>query len=216
MVGDPSTTTTPCVRLGRRRRREEAEQLEQPRREAEDAATPGAWASDVASRWRPLRRARDQDLAPSESAVAGYEAPSRSRASGVPPARAEERYCAGRSQSNCSPHLGAVDDQLVVVRLFGREPYACSALRALDGLLVRGHVARPVGRIVRSARSRSCRAIAIGSPLNTSFAASSSVILLGLVLVAGCEVSLIRGDWTKPGRGSSGGRMPTSANARLV
>ena len=25
------------------------------------------------------------------------------------------------------------------------------------------------------------------------------VILLGLVLVAGCEVSLIRGDWTKPG-----------------
>src|SRR5262245_54401575 len=83
MVGDPSTTTTPCVRLGRRRRREESEQLEQPRREAEDAATPGAWASDVASRWRPLRRARDQDLAPSESAVAGYEAPSRARASGV-------------------------------------------------------------------------------------------------------------------------------------
>ena len=27
----------------------------------------------------------------------------------------------------------------------------------------------------------------------------AAVILLGLGLVAGCEVSLIRGDWTKPG-----------------
>ena len=29
--------------------------------------------------------------------------------------------------------------------------------------------------------------------------ASAVVLLLSLVLVAGCEVSLIRGDWTKPG-----------------
>src|SRR5262249_1130422 len=70
--------------------------------------------------------------------------------------------------------LRAADDQLVMVRLFGREPYSCPALRALDGLLTPSHVARPVGRIVPSARSRGCRAIAIGSPLNTSFAASSS------------------------------------------
>ena len=32
----------------------------------------------------------------------------------------------------------------------------------------------PFGRIVRSARSRSCRAIAIGSPLSTRLAASRS------------------------------------------
>ena len=31
----------------------------------------------------------------------------------------------------------------------------------------------PFGRIVRSARSRNCRAIAIGSPVSTSLAASS-------------------------------------------
>jgi len=29
--------------------------------------------------------------------------------------------------------------------------------------------------------------------------AAAAVILLGVVLVAGCQVSLIRGDWTKPG-----------------
>ena len=29
--------------------------------------------------------------------------------------------------------------------------------------------------------------------------AGAAVILLGVVLVAGCEVSLIRGDWSKPG-----------------
>jgi len=47
--------------------------------------------------------------------------------------------------------LRAVDDQLVIVRLLGREPYAFAAFRALNGLLVRAHVARPLGRIVRSA-----------------------------------------------------------------
>jgi hypothetical protein len=35
------------------------------------------------------------------------------------------------------------------------------------------HVGPPFGRIVRSARSRSCRAIAISSPVSTSFATSS-------------------------------------------
>jgi hypothetical protein len=36
------------------------------------------------------------------------------------------------------------------------------------------HFARPVGRMARSAMSRSFRAISIGSPLSTSFAASSN------------------------------------------
>jgi len=31
------------------------------------------------------------------------------------------------------------------------------------------------------------------------FLDGAAVILLGLVLVTGCEVSLIRGEWTKPG-----------------
>jgi len=39
--------------------------------------------------------------------------------------------------------------------------------------MIEGYFARPVGRMVRSAISRSLRAISIGSPVSTSFAASS-------------------------------------------
>src|SRR5262249_12275810 len=99
-----------------------------------------------------------------------------------PPRHDPSPDCQDRDEERHSA-LRAADDQLVMVRLFGREPYAFAALRAFNGLVVRAHVVRPFGRIVRSARARRCSRR--GKPLAEHFEDPMMFKLL-LKIVEGC------------------------------
>lgn len=79
------------------------------------------------------------------------------------------------------------------------------------------------GRMVCSARSRRCRAISIGSPVSTSFAASSSALVAvfgALVILAGCVAreareGVLLASWMPPTTNTDGSPLTNLESYRI-
>jgi len=76
------------------------------------------------------------------------------------------------------------------------------------------------GRMVRSARARRCRAISIGSPVSTSFAASSSALVAvfgALVILAGCAAreGVLLASWMPPTTNTDGSPLTNLESYRI-
>src|SRR5215467_11243227 len=97
---------------------------------------------------------------------------------------------------------------------------SAGAGRAGDGTAGMRTRAYFFGRMVRSARARRCRAISIGSPVSTSFAASSSALVAvfgALVILAGCAAreGVLLASWMPPTTNTDGSPLTNLESYRI-